>query len=125
MEEYRNEQYKKDFVRMMDSVRKSCIGKQSCAGVECEECPLEIGDIQICYSYTAMECVNAVHEWALEHPEPHIETNGEHYKKEFGHENITTCCYADEETLKNCDSECETCRYNADAPYHAPESVKE
>lgn len=39
---YTDEHYKKDYVRMMDSLRKGTedIGEKNCKSVLCEKCPL-------------------------------------------------------------------------------------
>ena len=37
---YTEEQYKKDYVRMMDSLRQDYLGAKTCGGVDCGNCPL-------------------------------------------------------------------------------------
>lgn len=37
---YTEEQYKKDYVRMMDSLRQDHLGEKNCGGVDCDDCPL-------------------------------------------------------------------------------------
>ena len=38
---YTEEQYKRDYVRMMDSLRQDRLGEKNCYGIDCAECPLE------------------------------------------------------------------------------------
>ena len=64
-----------------------------------------------------------------ENPEPPKETYKDKYKEVFGEKvNFIPNCYATEFWKKrHCEEckECEKCRYNANAEYHAPESVEE
>lgn len=58
------EEYKKEIVRMWDSLRVNDVGNKKCMGVICEECPL----YDICDSSTnAFEMIEIVEKWSNEH----------------------------------------------------------
>lgn len=68
------EEYKKELVRMWDSLREFNKGEPSCGGVACENgCPLyvknELGS-PICYwsSANCFEVIKAVEKWSKENP---------------------------------------------------------
>ena len=86
-EEYTEEQYKKDYVRMMDSLRQDSFGEKNCQGVDCGNCPLlkETCSYQGRENsyYRCLETVKIVHNWAKAHP---IITNEDMLKKTFGDE---------------------------------------
>ena len=95
---YTEEQYKKDYVRMMDSLRQDHIGEKNCGGVACSDCPLSKttcgyesgGDSH----YSCLETVKIVHNWAKAHP---IITNEDMLKKTFGNEVLV---YIEEEAYR-------------------------
>lgn len=61
------ETYKKELIRMWDSLRKDHKGEQSCNGVSCRKCPLHgIGCSEPLSSY---EIVEIVKKWSEEHPQ--------------------------------------------------------
>lgn len=70
------ETYKKELVRMWDSVRTNSKGELTCSGVKCEDCPLYY--VSVCHSYSsvnayevyekAIKCINYVERWSKEHP---------------------------------------------------------
>ena len=85
--EYTKEQFKKDLVRMFDICRKSNgndkdIGKATCRGVGCDDCPLYSCSCSSEDSKAdSFEIIKIVHEWAIEHP---VITNKDMLKKTFG-----------------------------------------
>jgi len=58
--------YKREYIRMMDSVRDKYKGSSNCSGVECKECPIT----EVCNGTkpNQFEMIEAVEEWAKEHP---------------------------------------------------------
>lgn len=79
---YTEEQYKKDYVRMMDSLRQDSLGEKNCIGVDCGDCPLlkktcSYQGRENSY-YRCLETVKIVHNWAKAHP---IITNEDMLKK--------------------------------------------
>lgn len=77
------EEYKKNIVRMFDSIRSSKKGEESCIGVMCENCPLNelecyAGDAMF-RAYEAIDIIEVVEKWTREHP---IVTNSDKYKAE-------------------------------------------
>ena len=77
------EEFQREFIRMMDSVRYDDIGSFGCEGVSCRECPLH----GVCRVDTetvaakAPEIIEAVEKWSKEHP---ITTMEDKYKEMFG-----------------------------------------
>lgn len=57
------EEYKKEIVRMWDSLRDEYKGEYSCYGVDCEFCPLG----RRCYRIFSFEMIEAVEKWSNEH----------------------------------------------------------
>jgi hypothetical protein len=70
------------------------------------------------------EKVKKIREWAQANPEPHVETNGEHYKKEFGFSVNGRCGGLRCPEGYYCNEDCPFYDF-WNKPYHAPESVKE
>ena len=68
--------YKRELVRMWDSVREGHKGEPTCGGVVCDNrCPLyvknELGN-RICWSSAdCFEVIKAVEKWSKEHPQKH------------------------------------------------------
>lgn len=63
------ETYKKELIRMWDTCRDKESGNKgelSCAGVTCDECPLECCG-SVVYAY---ETIEAVEKWSKEHKKP-------------------------------------------------------
>ena len=56
--------YKRELVRMWDSVREEHKGEYSCYGVDCEFCQLG----RRCDRIFAFEMIEAVEKWSKEHP---------------------------------------------------------
>ena len=81
------EEFKKTYIRMMDSVRKEDSvykGKGRCSDVNCEDCPLE----RLCRNnttliFSAFEFIDAVEKWGKEHP---VITRADKFKEVFGYE---------------------------------------
>lgn len=79
------EEYKKEYIRMMDSLRDKNIGMPNCDGVECDICPF---DKNVCKPFSAtnarflaFETIEIVEKWSEEHP---IVTMGDKFKEVFG-----------------------------------------
>lgn len=84
------EEYKRDLIRMFDSLRDEYKGEERCVGLNCLSCPFnkkvcDKGKILI-HSFEAIEIVE---NWAKEHP---IKTNLEKFKEVFGTEPTTYTC---------------------------------
>lgn len=64
------EEYKKELVRMWDSVRDDkSKGRNNCEGVICSECQFcDINDNDCYEPINAVEMVEAVEKWSKEHP---------------------------------------------------------
>lgn len=79
---YTEEQYKKDYVRMMDSLRQDHLGEKNCGGVDCDDCPLFkktcCNQVEGDLYYRGLETVKIVHKWAKMNP---IITNKDMLKK--------------------------------------------
>lgn len=58
------EEYKKEIVRMWDSLRTENKGEYSCYGVDCEFCPLG----RRCDRIFSFEMIEAVEKWSKENP---------------------------------------------------------
>ena len=75
-------QYQKDLIRMWDSMREDCKGKEYCAYVSCSDCPLYR---EVCYDgndisglthmFDAEKAVKIVTQWAKDHPVETKEVN--------------------------------------------------
>jgi hypothetical protein len=87
---YTEEQYKRDITRMFDTYRHDSdhMGKSSCNGVDCRECPL--GDnsqinsqIAVCKATKAkaFDLIEFVQKWAQKHP---LQTNADKLIEIFG-----------------------------------------
>lgn len=65
------EEYKKELIRMFDSLRKTHKGEDSCLGItNCEQCPFRNGEYT-CNDLTAFDAfkiVEIVTKWSKEHP---------------------------------------------------------
>lgn len=67
------EEYKKELVRMWDSVRDDkSKGRNKCEGVICSECQFcDINDNDCYEPINAIEMIEAVEKWSKEHPQKH------------------------------------------------------
>lgn len=63
------ETYKKELLRMWDSLRIDYIGRNSCIGVNCKECPLHENGNHCAGIKSAFEAIATVEKWSKEHPE--------------------------------------------------------
>ena len=116
------DEYKKELVRMWDSVRTENKGILICRGILCSDCPMHYINNLLCERhlheddmYVPIECVadimETVEKWSKEHP---IITNRDKFKEVFGWEipkNFQDC-YA----MQYCDcldsNDCSECPYN-------------
>lgn len=85
------EEYKKNLIRMFDSIRDEFKGEENCAGVDCgNNCPFFM---KVCgfgqIKFHVYEAIETVENWAKEHP---IKTNAEKFKEVFGIEPETQAC---------------------------------
>ena len=91
--EYTQEQFRRDLIRMFDTLRKRSserMGSIHCADMECRDCPLTIciestDDMESRY----YACFKDVYKWAHEHP---IATNRDVLKKTFGEDVFNHIC---------------------------------
>ena len=61
------ETYKKELIRMWDSLRTNCKGLNNCNCVDCEKCPLS--ELEGCqYVGNDFERIEIVERWSKEHP---------------------------------------------------------
>lgn len=66
------ETYKRELVRMWDSLRTEYVGRDSCIGVNCEKCPLhENGNHCGAGIKCAFEAIATVEKWSKEHQKKH------------------------------------------------------
>lgn len=63
-----NKTYRRELVRMWDSLRDDNKGRNGCNGVDCKECPLHGFKYGCSCSLSAVEIYNAVEKWSKEHP---------------------------------------------------------
>lgn len=80
------ETYKRELVRMWDSLRTEYIGRDSCLGVKCEECPLHENGNHCAGIKSAFEAIATVEKWSEEHPKGKYE---KHELSEIEHEVLT------------------------------------
>lgn len=96
------EEYKRNIVRMYDSLRTEHIGDRSCRGINCEDCPF---DGKVCNigekNFHAHEAIEIVEQWAEQHP---IVTNADKFREMFGTEPSKHTCV-------NVNIQCEDCKY--------------
>ena len=60
--------YKRELVRMWDSIRNEYIGRDTCKGVLCQQCRFR--DLKNCSSIAnAFEAIEIVEKWSKEHPQ--------------------------------------------------------
>lgn len=91
--EMTKEEYKKNLIRMFDSLRTKNKGEENCDGISCSNCPFNrkvcnTGKL-IFYSFKAIEkAIEIVENWAKEHP---IVTNADKFREVFGFEYDDVC----------------------------------
>ncbi len=85
------EEYKKTYIKMMDSIRCCYKGELNCDGVGCQICPLS----SVCrYPHSnvlisnAFDCVELVEKWGKEHPNV---TNGTRFLKNYPNAEVYRC----------------------------------
>lgn len=115
------EEYKKNLIRMFDSLRTECKGEEICAGISCSDCPF---NRKVCNAgkllFYSFEAIEIVENWAKENP---IKTNAEKFKEVFGFKPYTKNCINGEEKVSctNCqcfyDGECAVSKLFWDAEY--------
>ena len=121
------EEFKKTYIRMMDSVRGNHYkGSKTCNGIECEDCPLSkfCNDDSSSRNYRVFDLIEMVEKWGKEHP---IITRADKYKEVFGVEpkylGGSFICPGIPRDQDYCDSHtCEECKSNYwNAEYIEPE----
>lgn len=96
------EEYKKNLIRMFDSIRDENKGDENCAGVNCgNNCPFYgkvcgMGQIK----FHVYEAIEVVEKWAKEHP---IKTNADKFKEVFGTEPTKDSCVHADKLCKECE----------------------
>lgn len=63
------EEYKRELIRMWDSLRTNHQGEHTCAGVRCEDCPLY--GTKCGKPINAFGMIEAAENWAKENPQKH------------------------------------------------------
>lgn len=98
------EEYKRNLIRMWDSIRNNHKGEEICEGVSCSSCPFYE---EVCSTdgikgtlFHSYEAIEIVEQWAKEHP---VKTNAEKFKEVFGIEPSNQTCVND--------IDCENCEY--------------
>ena len=109
------EEFKKTYIRMMDTKRTGCINEPNCNGLLCVGCPFS----NLCDNngsiYNAFEAIELVEKWGKEHP---IITRADKFKEVFGtypkyREDDTLLCPGEARDIDYCDSHtCEECKSN-------------
>lgn len=67
-----NKTYRRELVRMWDSLRDDNKGRNGCSGVECKKCPLHGLEYGCDDSFSVVETYNIVEKWSKEHPKRYI-----------------------------------------------------
>lgn len=121
------EEYKRNIVRMFDSIRSNNKGEKKCRGINCEDCPF---DGKICNTgekaFRVYEAIEIVEQWAEQHP---VKTNSQKFEEVFGFKPYTKNCINGDEKVSctNCqcfyDGECAVSKLFWDAEYN--EKTKE
>ena len=128
------EEYQRDYIRMMDSLRvegSTYKGKLGCEGVDCKDCPF--GDNGYCRSgdgSKVFEFIEIVEKWSKEHPivtmrDKFIEVWGVEPKNPTIHYQLCPLLFGLEKEHHDCDeSNCIECKDNFwNSEYKSP--VKE
>lgn len=95
------EEYKRNLIRMFDSIRDEFKGGENCAGVGCGSCPFyeevcSIGQVK----FHVYEAINVVEKWVKEHP---IVTNADKFREVFGTEPSKDSCVHVNKLCKECE----------------------
>lgn len=96
------EEFKKNLIRIWDSVRINHKGVKYCTGIDCRDCPL---NEKVCNAgaspmFRAYEAIEAVENWAKEHPS---KTNSQKFKEVFGFKPFTNNCINGEVKCDKCE----------------------
>ena len=85
--EYTEEQFRKDLIRMLDVYRDkdAQMGVPECSGVECYVCPLYKNSCCKRRTTNSFKTIVLVYNWAQEHP---VVTNHDKLIKTFGNKNF-------------------------------------
>lgn len=95
------EEYKRNLIRMFDSIRDEFKGEENCAGVDCGyNCPFFM---KVCgfgqVKFHAYEAIETVEKWTKEHQ---ILTNAMKFKEVFGIEPETQACVISKGICSDC-----------------------
>lgn len=95
------EEYKRNLVRLWDSLRGDDKGDESCTGIRCIDCPFDGKTCNIgAPNFRAYEALEIVEKWAKEHP---IVTNAEKFKEVFGVDAPMNRCIKNDEFCADCE----------------------
>lgn len=99
------EKYKRDLIRMWDSVRSTRKGEKNCGGISCADCPFKgkICGEDTAAIFNAHEAIEIIENWGKENP---AKTNADKFKEMFGIEPpiIQSCI--------NFEGKCGDCKYS-------------
>ena len=95
------EEYKKNIIRIFDSLRTGHKGDEGCAGIICEKCPFNkkvcnLGNVL----FNSFEAIEFVENWVKEHQ---IVTNSDKFKEVFGTEVLKDACVNGNKQCKECE----------------------
>lgn len=96
------EEYKRNLIRMFDSIRDEYKGEENCAGVNCGyNCPFFM---KVCgfgkVKFHVYEAIETVENWAKEHP---VVTNADKFEEVFGVEAPMNRCIKNDEFCTDCE----------------------
>lgn len=98
------EEYKRNLIRMWDSLRIIHKGEKTCRGVGCVNCPLG----KVCNTgekiFRAYDAIEIVESWAKENP---IVTNADKFKEVFGFEPLPIQSCVNSQKCENCEYYCD------------------
>ena len=75
------EEFEKEYIRMMDSLRTELKGTEGCGGVDCRGCEFDKICSQGNVNFKAFDVIEVVEKWSKDHP---ITTNAQKFKEVFG-----------------------------------------
>lgn len=92
------EEYQKNLIRMLDSVRNEHKGEKKCKGINCNNCPF---NGKVCNTgervFRVYEAIEIVEQWAEQH---HVKTNSQKFEEVFGFD--MTICWDNEFPCNEC-----------------------
>ena len=98
------EEYKKNLIRMWDSIRNNHKGEETCDGMDCCDCPF---NEEVCRAdgikgvlFHSYEAIEVVERWAKEHP---IVTNFDKFREVFGTVPSKDACVNANKLCKECE----------------------